>query len=876
MLDLLMSVCGNAMLAFDETGKIIRANEAVAEMFGCSIEELLKKKINSLLPKATARRHSKLFQQFFEEAASHRKMGKYRSVIAQRKNGEEFSVEISIGKAEMDGKWIAIASLRDLAMEKHNEEFFRSTAITSGENPNPVFRISPDGKIIFSNTSAEEMLKSIGHHDQNIPAAWVNSLQQVLDSEIQVVSIIQHGERAYSCVFAPAPTKEYVDMYALNVTDREEEKARLALSDEILNSIGNLVMVANSNAEIVYISPSVTNLLGYRPDEILGEGWWEIERISGGDVQVEKEYIRKAAAGKIDVDGKPYEHHVRHKDGSWRWLMLSDTKGPRDLVIGIGYDITPIKAAEEELERQRDFARTLTNQMGQGLTVTDENGCFEFVNPSYAQMLDYEPSELIGKTPYDFTLPEDHWNLLNAQVKRSLGSVTTYETRLLGRNNKIVYALITGVPRSVNGNYKGAITVVTDLTERLTMEKQLRQYADEIQQANIQLADARDRALEASYLKSAFLATMSHEIRTPMNAILGMSELLLDTDLNEEQREFANVIEASTQNLLAILNDILDLSKIEAGKLAIHPAPFNPASVIMETMKLFNPKAQQKNINVSVNVPPDIQTLVLGDAGRIRQVLSNLLSNAIKFTERGGAVFVTLSSSQIKDVMMTTFTVQDTGLGIPDAVKPKLFNPFTQADDSQTRRYGGSGLGLAISKRLIDLMHGEIGFETLEGKGSTFWFSLPLTMINETTEVIAEKQMPRQKDPLPFVVTKPALIVEDNLLNRDLISLQLRELGLNASYATNGKEAVELLKFQPDEYSIVLMDMNMPVMDGTAATKLIRENEVGTTRHVPIIAVTANVMIGTREFCLQAGMDDYLSKPITLQSMREVLEKWLV
>ena len=185
-------------------------------------------------------------------------------------------------------------------------------------------------------------------------------------------------------------------------------------------------------------------------------------------------------------------------------------------------------------------------------------------------------------------------------------------------------------------------------------------------------------------------------------------------------------------------------------------------------------------------------------------------------------------------------------------------------------------MGLAISKRLIDLMHGEIGFETLEGKGSTFWFSLPLTMINETTEVIAEKQMPRQKDPLPFVVTKPALIVEDNLLNRDLISLQLRELGLNASYATNGKEAVELLKFQPDEYSIVLMDMNMPVMDGPAATKLIRENEAGTTRHVPIIAVTANVMTGTREFCLQAGMDDYLSKPITLQSMREVLEKWLV
>ncbi|MFN8400260.1 MAG: PAS domain S-box protein [Anaerolineales bacterium] len=875
MLELLLSVCNNGLLIFDKEGNILRANEMAARMFGWSIDELQKKKLSALLPKGTAHKHSRLFRLFFEEPISHRKMGKYRSVMALRKTGEEFLVDISIGKGEWEGDLIAVASMQETAMEKYTKEFFQSIVSLAEENPNPVFRIDFEGNILSCNPIAAEMLREIGHHEKTIPSAWADILKQAIHSDQQVISVIQHGEHAYSCAFASVPERGYVNMYALDVTDREEEKAHLALSDEILNSIGNLVMVANSKGEIVYVSPSVTKLLGYSQSEFLGDGWWEIERISGGDVKVEKEYICNAAAGVIAADGKPYEHRIRHKDGSWRWLMLSDTKGPRDLLIGIGYDITPVKTAEEELEQQRDFAQTLTRQMGQGLTVTDEHGRFEFVNPSYARMLDYESSELIGKTPFDFIFAEDYENLFNAQKKRKEGDVTTYETRLQGRNGKVVYALVTGSPRIVNGQYKGAITVVTDLTERLTMESQLRQYAEDFQQANIQLADARDRALEASYLKSAFLATMSHEIRTPMNAILGMSELLLDTDLNEEQQEFANVIEASTQNLLAILNDILDLSKIEAGKLSIHPASFNPAELIMDTMKLFRPKAQEKNINISVDVPHDASDMVLGDAGRIRQVLSNLLSNAIKFTERGGAVYVTLSSSQIKNVMMTTFTVQDTGLGIPDAVKPKLFSPFTQADDSQTRRYGGSGLGLAISKRLVDLMHGEIGFDSLEYKGSTFWFSLPLTMVQENAEGTPPEQELLKADHPPFKNLKPVLVVEDNLLNRDLISLQLRELGLNASHATNGRDAVELLKFQPDEYSIVLMDLNMPIMDGTAATKLIRENEAGTTRHIPIIAVTANVMTGTREFCFQAGMDDYLSKPLTLQAIREVLEKWL-
>jgi PAS domain S-box-containing protein len=878
MLDLLISMSKNALLIFDEAGRVMRANEAAAEMFGWTVAELQKKRIASLLPSPKVRSHAKLFKQFLESGESSRTMGKFRSIVGRRKSGEEFPVEASIGRGELGGKLAAVASLRDLSEEKQAEQLTRLLALISQENPNPVIRVDLAGKIIFANISAEKMLSEIGaDNNQYIPAAWMEYIRIAIRQRSQVVQIMNHGDRVYSCAFAPVHQMDYVNIYALDVTEREAEKSRLEISDNILNSIGNLVLVADKNAEIVYVSSSVKNIIGYEREEILGGGWWEMERISGGDVEVEKDYVRKAAAGVLEPDGKPYEHRVRHKDGSWRWLMLSDTKGPRDLLIGIGSDITSIKFAEEELERQRDFAQTLTRQMGQGLTVTDENGSFEYVNPSYAHMLDYSPADLIGKTPFDITFSEDHMELLQAQATRAKGEVTTYESRLRRRDGRAVYALITGVPRILNGQYKGAITVITDLTDRLGMEGQLRTYAEEIRKTNSQLAEARDRALEASYLKSAFLATMSHEIRTPMNAILGMNEMLLDTGLDGEQREFAETIQSATQSLLAILNDILDYSKIEAGKISIRPAPFKPAALVNEIVNLFHPRAIKKDVSIAVMVTSAIPENLVGDAGRIRQVLSNLVSNAVKFTRSGGSIFVNLSGTQINDEsMVVTFSVQDSGVGIPEGTRQKLFEPFTQADSTHTREHGGTGLGLAISKRLVDLMHGEIGFDSIEDTGSTFWFSLPLGMNLSQPDVAAESpEAKTDHQRSDFSGLRPALIVEDNLINRDLLSMQLREFGLSARHAGNGLEALELLEVEPDAYSIVLMDLNMPDMDGITATRFIRRNEEITKRHVLIVAVTANAMMGTREACLNSGMDDFLAKPVSLSDIKALLVKWL-
>ncbi len=873
MLDLLLSVCSTALVVVDKAGRILRANEAAAELFGWTVAELQGGKISELLPHSKIPGHDDLFRQFLENGEKNRRMGKYRSINIRRRNGEEVPVEAAIGSGELNGRLVAVASLRDISEMKRAEETIRSLALIPQENPNPVFRIDPAGGIIFANASAKKMLGEIGSKDSTcVPFEWMEHIGEALNLGSQVICVITHGERAFSCAFAPVPEMGYVNLYALDITEREAEKSRLEVSDNILNSIGNLVLVADKNAEIVYVSPSVKNIIGYEREEILGNGWWEMERISGGDVEAEKEYIRRAATGFHQPDGNPYEHRVRHKDGSWRWLMLSDTKGPRDLLIGIGSDITSIKFVEEELERQRDFAQTLTQQMGQGLTVTDELGRFEFVNPSYARMLDFQPADLIGRTPFDVTFAEDHPELLKAQATRSKGEVTTYESRLRGRNDKVVYALITGVPRIVNGQYKGARTVITDLSERLTMEDQLRKYAEEIRQANVQLAEARDRALEASYLKSSFLATMSHEIRTPMNAILGMNEMLLDTPLDKEQREFAETIQSATGSLLTILNDILDYSKIEAGKVSIRPASFNPGALTQEVVSLFQPRAAEKGVAISLLVTAAIPNTLTGDAGRIRQILSNLLSNAVKFTQQGGSVFVNLSGTQIsRETMVVTFSVQDSGLGIPDAVRPKLFEPFTQADSTHTRKHGGTGLGLAISKRLVDLMHGEVGFDSVEGTGSTFWFSLPLAL--GLALPVTDDAAPRKR--VDYSSCRPALIVEDNLINRDLLSMQLREFGMSARHAGNGREALELLTVEPDAYSIVLMDLNMPDMDGITATRLIRENEKATKCQTLIVAVTANVMNGMREACLNAGMDDFIEKPASLADIEKLLARWL-
>jgi len=397
------------------------------------------------------------------------------------------------------------------------------------------------------------------------------------------------------------------------------------------------------------------------------------------------------------------------------------------------------------------------------------------------------------------------------------------------------------------------------------------------------LAKVRLEAAEAaSRAKSQFLANMSHEIRTPMNGILGMSELLLQTPLSDKQRRFAKAVHSSGTALLAIINDILDFSKAEAGKLQLERIRFDLRKTVKEVMELFVESAHGKAIELVCDLSDAIPLVFKGDPVRLRQVLINLVSNAMKFTDRG-QVLVTVAIAEDSPSHETLrFEVQDSGIGIEEAAYAKIFEAFSQADGSTTRKYGGTGLGLAIVKQLVHYMEGTVGVRSVPGEGATFWFTARFEKVlgqtREGQQKHAEQQETSQADaatriPDQVLTGTRILLAEDNPVNRDVAIEMLRVIGCDIDVVEQGQEAVAAV--QARRYDLVLLDCQMPVMDGLAASQAIRAGERGSNRHVPIVALTASAMKGDRERCMEAGMDDYLSKPFTQATLQDIVCRWV-
>jgi signal transduction histidine kinase/ActR/RegA family two-component response regulator len=454
-----------------------------------------------------------------------------------------------------------------------------------------------------------------------------------------------------------------------------------------------------------------------------------------------------------------------------------------------------------------------------------------------------------------------------AELERKLADREREITRL----DKIRRALIDRSVRSTGGDTKGFGL----LESQVALSQQVRRRTRELEELNVKLLAAKEEAEAAARARTTFLTTMSHEIRTPLNGILGMTTLLIGTPLSPEQAGYAETIRTCGNSLLELINDILDFSKLDSRGVEPESLIYDPRETINDVGLMLSDRVQAKGLAFLQQVEPEVPPLVVGDPGRLRQVLLNLAGNAVKFTE-AGTVSVWLGT-HLRPPLKLAIRVSDTGPGIPAQALPRLFHPFVQADASTTRKYGGTGLGLAICRQIVELLGGEIGVESRVGAGSTFWFTVGVELPDE--EALARwREASRAKDRLPANHTATGcrvLVVEDNAVNQKVAAALLGRMGARVDVAANGREAIDAC--EKIGYDIVFMDCQMPVMDGYQSSTLIRSQEAsrGNGSRLPIVALTAHAMPGDSQRCLDAGMDDYITKPVSPNELASMLRKWV-
>lgn len=821
-----------------QENKFLFVNDRATEIFGYNKEELYNINVWKLVHPEDKEK--------IEKIASNRKAGKDTpskySIRGITKSNQTVYLEFSVNTIQYNGKYAVLGSVRDVSERKKREQAEKelSQRIEAGLQAGNLawWELElPSGNLVFDDLKAEmlgyspdKFEKFEDFTDLLHPEDYEYTMQAMQDhilgktDKYEAEYRIQAKDGSYQwfhdtgSITEKNDTNGYKKIIGIveNITKQKQAEISLRENEKkyrlIFEQFQDIYYRVDNNGIIEELSPSVKPQTGFSRKGLIGE---PIEKVYKNPK--DRKVLLQKLKEKKQITG--YELELEKKNGELRTVSVNShliigNNGEKKGIEGTLRDITERKKAENALRESEKRYKSLIENASAGIGVTDFNDNFILVNDSFANILGYQKEELENMEVKDISLESELEKFKEQTEKRKGGQKSVYESRLVKKNGDIINVLIHASPfKDQNGELKGTIGIVIDITERKKIKEKLiktnKQLEKETQKAN----NLAKEAQAANKAKSEFLANMSHEIRTPLNSVIGFTELLLDTNLDNTQKKYIDIVQVSADSLLDLINDILDFSKIEAGQLKLDYVETDLIKLLEDSVEIVKFRAHKKGLELLADIGSDLPQIVSIDPVRLRQVLANLLTNAVKFTKEGEVELIAKVISKYEDRVTVKFAVKDTGIGISEKKKNDIFSSFTQADGSTTRKYGGTGLGLTISSQLVNKMGGKLEVDSKLDKGSNFYFTLDLKI---------SKQQKYKRDNMQI---EKVLVIDDNNNNRIILKNMLLKWGISSLLAKNGSEGISIYHRLQDQIDLIILDYHMPEMDGLEVAKKLRQTQ---------------------------------------------------